>query len=50
MAKYSDKQNKWTQEYIKKAYDEIIKNFGDEILDENLNMIKEEYVGNKNDI
>lgn len=23
MAKYSDKQNKWTQEYIKKAYDEI---------------------------
>ena len=23
MAKYSEKQNKWTQDYIKKAYDEI---------------------------
>lgn len=23
MAKYSEKQNKWTQEYIKKAYDDI---------------------------
>lgn len=23
MAKYTDKQNKWTQDYIKKAYDEI---------------------------
>lgn len=24
MAKYSDKQNKWTQDYIKKAYDTIL--------------------------
>lgn len=23
MAKYSEKQNKWTQDYIKKAYDDI---------------------------
>lgn len=23
MAKYTDKQNKWTQDYIKKAYDTI---------------------------
>lgn len=23
MAKYSEKQNKWTQDYIKKAYDTI---------------------------
>jgi len=24
MAKYSEKQNKWTQDYIKKAYDPIL--------------------------
>lgn len=24
MAKYSEKQNKWTQAYIKKAYDQIV--------------------------
>lgn len=23
MAKYSEKQNKWTQDYMKKAYDDI---------------------------
>lgn len=23
MAKYSEKQNKWTQDYVKKAYDDI---------------------------
>lgn len=24
MAKYTEKQNKWTQDYIKKAYDTIV--------------------------